>query len=128
MADLVCAGLVWRTVFSCQEDAGHPGGMRQTGLQEISRFTFHVVLNPANGDAVTVNQQVGSAAISIVGLADAAGIGYGHVFQAAYVRTMDVSVDHDRSVKRSVCALQLGVAGVRHRGTPEIIRAGVNQA
>src|SRR5438552_7656045 len=101
------ASLIRRTVFSCHEDASHPCGVGQTGLQEILRFTFHVVLNPANGDAVTVNQQIGSAPVSIVGLADAAAVGYGHVFQTAYVRTVDVSVDRDRSAKRSVHVLQL---------------------
>jgi len=100
----------------------------QPRTQEFVCFALYVVLDPANGDALSVNHQIGGAPISVIRLADAAGIRHGHAWKPANVRTMNMSVDHDLRVKRRIGTLQFFVAGIGHGSAPEVIGAGMNQA
>src|SRR5207245_6928717 len=102
--------------------------MGQARIQEFFCFALHVVLDPANGDALSVHHQIRRTPVSVIGLADAAGIRHGHAWKPAYVGTMDMSVDHHGSAKRRIGALQFVIAGIGHGSTPELPWAGMNQA
>src|SRR6266571_3887191 len=102
--------------------------MGQPRTQEFFCFALHVILDPANGDALSVHHQIGGACISVIGLADAAGIRHSHTWKPANVRTMNMSVDHDSREKRRIGTLQFVVAGIGHGSAPEVIGAGMNQA
>src|SRR6266576_5273817 len=102
--------------------------MGQSRSQEFFCFILHVVLDPANGDALSIHHKIGCTSISVIGLADAAGIGYDYILKSADVRTMNMSVDHDGSTKRRVCIAQFLIAGAGHWCPPAVIWAGMNQA
>src|SRR6266571_2368105 len=102
--------------------------MGQPRTQEFFCFALHVILDPANGDALSVHHQIGGACISVIGLADAAGIRHSHTWKPANVRTMNMSVDHDSREKRRIGTLQFVVAGIGHGSAPEVIGACMNQA
>src|SRR6266705_4804110 len=102
--------------------------MGQPRAPELFCFALHVVFDPANGDALSVNQQIRRTCIPVIGLADTARIRHGHACKPAYVRTMNMSVDGDGSAKRRVGTMQFFIAGIGHGSAPEVIGAGMNQA
>src|SRR6266851_1132291 len=102
--------------------------MGQPRTQEFFCFALHVILDAANGEALSVQHQIGGAPISVIRLADAAGIRHGHAWKPAYVRTMNMPVDDDGSPKRRVGTLQFFVAGIGHGSAPQVIGAGMHQA
>jgi hypothetical protein len=102
--------------------------MRQPGTQELFCFALHVILDAADGDGLSVDHQIRGTPISVIGLADAAGIRYGHAGKPAYVRDMDMSVDDDGGPKRRVGTAQFVTAGVGHGSAPAVIGAGMHHA
>src|SRR5881392_1506658 len=93
------------TVFSGEQNPRQPVGMGKPRTRQLSCFTLHIVLDPANGNTLSVHQQIGRASISVIGLADAAGIRYGHSVKPPYVGKMNMPVDHDWSAKRGIGTL-----------------------
>src|SRR6266513_639893 len=94
--------LLGGTVFSGEQNPRQPVGMGKPRTRQFSCFNLHIVLDPANGNTLSVHQQIGRASISVIGLADAAGIRYGHSVKPPYVRTMNMPVDHGGSAERRI--------------------------
>jgi hypothetical protein len=49
--------------------------VRQPGLKKRSDLGLHIVLDPADGEIFSINEQIGGAWVSVIGEADAASVG-----------------------------------------------------
>src|SRR6267154_5280273 len=102
--------------------------MRQSRAQQLFRFALHVVLDAPNAHAFSLDYQVRSPSIPVIRLTDAAAVRHGHLANPPYVRTVNVTVDRNRRTKRRIRTPQFLIARIGHGSTPQIARAGMNQA
>ncbi len=116
-----------RTVLPCQQNPRQPISMRQSAPQQFIRFRLHIVFHASNRQVFSIDHQIRSATIPVIGLADATGVGDRHSSQLANVGTMNVPINYNRSGERTVGSLQFLVTGAWHRRTPQILRTCMNQ-
>jgi len=65
-------------------------------FRQLSKLNRIEPILSSRGDSIDRRR----AGVSVIGLADAAGIRHGHAWEPPYVRTMNMSVNHNPSAKR----------------------------
>jgi hypothetical protein len=101
--------------------------MRNAALQQVISFSLDVVFDPACCELFTVDDQIGSACVTVVRLADAACVGDGPSFEIADERYMDVRI-HDRlGFQRRVHFAEFNLSGVWRGSSPIVAGACVNK-
>jgi len=95
-------------------------------MQEFICLAFKIVFNAADTYVLAVHDQIGCPWIPVVRKTNTTSVSHYHAPELPYIRTMNVSIYDDGRIKKCIGSLKFFIAGLFHRCTPQVVRAGVD--
>src|SRR5690242_2680426 len=99
--------------------------MWQPALGEQLDLALHHVRYSANRWDLSIDEQIRSAGIPIVGKSDTAGVRHDRSGRLADVWDVNMPVDDQRAAERSIDCFQFVVTGRRSRSAPKVVWASM---